>query len=219
MGMRILVLGATGRTGKHIVAHALAKGYQVNCLVRDPEKVVPATNLKILEGNTTCSADLDRAIQGCSVIISALNISRTSDFPFSPLRTPKDFLSKTMANTISVAEKNSIKSVVICSAWGVAETRKAIPFWFRWTIDFSNIRYAYIDHEKQEALLEKSNMDWIIVRPVGLTNGRRNQKIIESFQNRPKPKLTINRKSVAKYMVDSLYENNLIRKKVVISKG
>ncbi|QCX01667.1 SDR family oxidoreductase [Aggregatimonas sangjinii] len=185
--MRILVLGATGRTGKRIVAYALAQGYQVNCLVRDVDRIAAKPNLNRIEGSTTITTDVQHALQGCSAIVSALNISRTSDFPFAPLRTPKEFLSKTMANVISVANKNGIKRIVSCSAWGVADTRKDIPFWFRWMIDFSNIKYAYRDHERQEALLEKSAMEWTIVRPVGLTNGRKDQKIIESIQNFPKP--------------------------------
>ena len=219
MGTRILVLGATGRTGKHIVAYALAKGYEVNCLVRNPDKLASRFNLNVIKGDTTSTTDMERAIVGCSAIVSALNISRTSDFPFSPLRTPKELISKTIANTILVAEKNAIKRIVVCSAWGVADTRKDIPFWFRWTIDFTNIKYAYGDHERQEALLEKSNMDWTIVRPVGLTHGMQDQKITESFLNSPKPKLLINRKSVAKYIIDSLDNDNLVYKKVVISNG
>lgn len=219
MGRRILVLGATGRTGKRIIAYALTKSYEVNCLVRDPVKILAKSNLNIVEGSTSSLADVERAIKGCTAIISALNISRTSDFPLAPLRTPKDFLSKTMANTIFAARKNAIKRIVVCSAWGVRDTRKDLPFWFRWTIDFTNIKHAYRDHEKQEVLLEKSNMDWTIVRPVGLTNRTLDQNILESFQNIPRPKLLINRKSVAKYMVDSLKNDNLVRKNVVISNG
>ena len=216
--MRILVLGATGRTGKYVVAAALNTGYKVNCLVRSPDKILPSPNLKIILGSTTERSDLHTAMQACSAVIGVLNISRTSDFPWSPLRTPKDFLSKTMMNVISVAEENKVMRIVLCSAWGVGDTRKDIPFWFRWTIDYSNIKYAYHEHERQEALLEKSTLNWTIVRPAGLLNGGHEQPILESFQNSPKPKLVINRKSVAKYLVECLGNTNPIYKKVVLSK-
>mgnify|MGYP000574933134 CR=1 FL=1 len=49
--MKILVLGATGRTGKHITEYALTKGYQVNCLVRTPDKIAAASNLKVFKGD------------------------------------------------------------------------------------------------------------------------------------------------------------------------
>jgi len=215
--MKILVLGATGRTGKHIVEYALSKGFQVNCLVRNPDKIAKKSNLRIIQGSTTHAKDVGMAMEGCSAILSALNISRTSDFPFSPLRTPKDFLSKSISTIIAVAEKHFIKRIVVCSAWGVSETRKDIPFWFRWTIDFSNIKHAYQDHKRQEILLEESKLDWTIVRPVGLTNSTAEKNIIESFENNPKPNLLISRKNVAKYMVDSAEKNTLIRSKITIS--
>lgn len=80
-----------------------------------------------------------------------------------------------MEHLIARANKHKIKRCIVCSAWGVAESQKDIPFWFRWTIKFSNIRFAYEDHERQEDLLKSSDLNWIIVRPVGLTNGKRNR--------------------------------------------
>ncbi len=216
--MRILVLGGTGRTGKLIIDYALSIGYQVNCLVRYPEKITLKNNLQIYQGSTLDGQDIEKASEGCDAILSALNISRTSDFPFAPLRTPKYFLSKTIQNVLKVAAKNDIKRLIVCSAWGVSESRKDIPFWFRWTIDYSNIKHAYLDHEKQENLIEKSTSNWTIIRPVGLTNGSKSQKTRESIDNKPKPSLLINRRSVAKYMVDSVKNNILIHKKITISR-
>lgn len=215
--MKILILGATGRTGKHLVQVALQKRYEVVCLVRYPEKVSPAKYLKILKGNPINLEDLENAMQGCDAVISALNVSRTSDFPWAKLRTPKTYLSDVMSNVIAVAKKHTVKRVVICSAWGVLETRKDIPFWFRWMIDNSNIGAAYKDHERQEHLLESSDVMWTIVRPVGLVNSKKTQTIRESFDNTPKPSLTISRLSVARYMVESAENTMLIGKKVVIS--
>lgn len=217
--MKILILGATGRTGKHIVQSALEKGHRVTCLVRSPEKLKEASGLTILKGNPINPQDLENAIKGCDAVVSALNISRTSDFPWAKLRTPKTYLSDVMSNVIAVTKKLSIKRVVVCSAWGVLETKKDLPFWFRWTIDYSNIGVAYKDHERQEQLLETSNLNWTIVRPVGLINTKKVQNVRESENNHPKPALIIGRLSVANYMVESLENTASFRKKVVISKA
>ena len=158
-------------------------------------------------------------MKDCSAVVSALNISRTSDFPWAKLRTPKTYLSDVMSNVITLAKKLSIKRVVVCSAWGVLETRKDIPFWFRRTIDFSNIGVAYKDHERQEKLLEASHMDWTIIRPVGLINSKKIQNIQESHENVPKPSLIISRRSVGHFMIDCIENTALIGKKVVISKA
>jgi putative NADH-flavin reductase len=193
--MKILILGATGRTGKLILEEALNQGYEVNCLVREPEKIKKNQNgLEIFKGSPDRITDLESAIKDCSGIISALNISRKSDFPWAKLRTPPTFLSDVIKNITSLTDKNGIERIVVCSAWGVAETEKEIPAWFRWFIKNSNIGVAYKDHERQENELKKSKLDWTIVRPTGLTNFKKEKKIIESYNNEPKPRMTISRK-------------------------
>ena len=216
--MKILILGATGRTGKWILAEALEQGYKVNCLVRKPEEINQNHSaLKIYKGSPESISELESALKGCDAIISALNISRKSDFPWSKLRTPKTFLSDVMKNIITLSTKIKIDRIVVCSAWGVADTEKEIPLWFNWFIKNSNIGVAYKDHERQENLLKSSTLNWTIVRPSGLLDLSKSQTIIESYNNEPKPKITISRKSVAEFMVQSLSDEKLIGKAPVIS--
>lgn len=148
--MRILLLGATGRTGQLVLKDALKKGFSVSCLARKTERIPQHERVSIFEGDPTNIADLKNAVQFCDTVISVLNISRKTDFPWSSIRTPKTFLSDTMNTIVSLSNIHKFKKIIVCSAWGVGDSRKDIPFWFRWTIDFSNIRYAYEDHERQE---------------------------------------------------------------------
>ncbi len=216
--MKILILGASGRTGKIILEIALNQGYDVNCLVREPKKIkITHRMLTIFKGSPDRISELENAIKNCDGIISALNISRNSDFPWSKLRTPKTFLSDVMKNIISLTKKNKINRIVVCSAWGVAETEKDIPVWFSWFIKNSNIGVAYKDHERHEKELKNSKLNWTIVRPTGLTNFKNEKKVIESYNNEPKPKLTISRINVAEFMVNALKRNELIGKTPVIS--
>lgn len=217
--MKILLLGATGRTGKLILQEAIDAGHAVTCLARQSERIPKHDAVTAIEGDPTNQVDLVKALEGCDAVISSLNVSRTSDFPWSKLRTPEDFLSKTMKLIISVAKEKHVKRLVICSAWGVAETKDDLPVWFKWMIDNSNIGKAYADHERQEQLLETSTLDWTIVRPVGLTNSKRKQEVIETYDNNPKPTLTISRQSLALYLVNCLKNDRLIKRKVVISKA
>lgn len=81
--MKVLLLGATGRTWREILDVLLGDQYSVRILVRDTAKVkCESDKLDVMVG------DLTKAVTGCRAIISALNISRTSDFPWSSLRTP-----------------------------------------------------------------------------------------------------------------------------------
>lgn len=78
-------------------------------------------------------------MQGCDAVLSTLNITRYSDFPWSSLRTPETFLSNTIQKVLAIAADLNLKRIIIISAWGDHETRQDIPFWFRWLIDRSNI--------------------------------------------------------------------------------
>lgn len=216
--MNVLLLGATGRLGKLILQELLSNGYHVTALVRYPDKIeIQNQQLKIVKGLPTDLSDLTTAITGCDKIIGALNISRTSDFPWARLRTPKTLLSDTMKNIIALSANHKLQRVITCSAYGVAETRDHIPGWFKWFIDNSRVGLAYQDHERQEELVRNSNLSWTIVRPAGLTNSTRTKPIIVSYHNRPKPKLTISRLSVAQFMVAALKDDSLIGKSPVLS--
>jgi putative NADH-flavin reductase len=216
--MKVLLLGATGRTGKHVLRELINRGHHVNCLVRDPRKVdLTHQHLFLFEGTPYDSAAIQKSILGCDAVISVLNVARTSDFPWAKLRTPPTFMSDAMKQLIPLAEKHGVRRVVICSAWGTSETKKDMPGWFRWLIDHSNVGFAYRDHERQEAVLKSSTLDWTIVRPTGLTNFKTLQRIVESYGNIPKPKMTISRRTVAHYLVSAIESKSLVHKSPVIS--
>ncbi len=219
--MRVLILGASGRTGKYILEAALAKGYEVNCLVRNPKKFLAYqanAQVSIIEGTPASLDDLARAAEDCEYLVSALNISRRSDFPWARLRTPKHFLSEVMQNILKLAEAQKFQKITICSAWGVNETFKEIPWWFQLLIKYSNIGVAYRDHERQEALLDKTDyLNWTVVRPVGLINRGKMKELRLSFNNQPKPLLTVSRKEVGYFILDSLTQSEFDYKKPVLS--
>ncbi len=215
--MKILLLGATGRTGRYVIEYALQKGYDIRCLARNSSRIPLREHIELQEGNPAKKEDLKQALQGCNVVINVLNISRINDFPWSPLKTPERYLSIVMTNIVNLSTQTSLFRVVSCSAWGVAETRNDIPFWFRWFIDNSNIGIAYKDHERQETLLKKSRLNWCIVRPVGLVNLKLNKKMITSINNRPKPGLFVSRRSLAYFLVKCVMDNTFLNQPVVVS--
>jgi putative NADH-flavin reductase len=71
--MRILVIGATGATGREVVRRALDRGHQVNALARsavDPAPLLPGAD--ITEGDVRDSEAVAKALAGCDGVISAL---------------------------------------------------------------------------------------------------------------------------------------------------
>ncbi len=216
--MKILLLGATGRTGKHVLKEALQRGYEIHALVRDPSKVSEKSiGLTLFTGSPEDRVILGEALKGCKAVVSTLNISRTSDFPWAPLRTPVNFLENVLGHLAELMGEESIRRLVLTSAWGVGDSRKEIPAWFRWFVDYSNVGKAYSQHEVQERMLKDSTLDWTAVRPVGLTNSNKIKKLVVSTQGSPKPQLTISRRHTARFLLDCIEQGSYIKETPVIS--
>ncbi len=69
--MKILVLGATGATGRLIVAKAIAEGHNVVALVRSKAKAKDLTGAELVEGDARDTPALTRAIAGCDAVVSS----------------------------------------------------------------------------------------------------------------------------------------------------
>ena len=218
--MKILIIGATGRTGRLIVEEALKQGYDLNVLVRDKNKMpFNSKSIKVYQGTSTSRTDLAAAMQGCDLIISALGIARASDAPWSKLITPPKFITESMKNLIAEADQQNLKHFITVSAWGAGETKKEIPFWLKWLINYTNLRSVYAEHESQEKLLAASDLMWTAVRPVALNDSKKKKTLKVSFNNSPKPSLQIRRQSVAKFVVDIVKSDKYDRTSPTISEN
>lgn len=71
--MRLLVLGATGQTGQHLVRLALADGHHVRALARTPGKLAVAhDDLEVVQGSITEPLDLDALLDGVDAVVAML---------------------------------------------------------------------------------------------------------------------------------------------------
>ena len=71
--MKIVVFGATGKTGSLLIEQALAKGHQVTAYVRNPQSIkIENPNLKIVVGNLSETLKLKDALVGAEACFSTL---------------------------------------------------------------------------------------------------------------------------------------------------
>ncbi|GJH40043.1 NAD-dependent dehydratase [Capnocytophaga sp. HP1101] len=68
-GKTLLAVGATGSIGKHVVEVALADGYKVRALVRNPQKANFDKSVEIVQGDLTKPETLAKAVEGVDVIV------------------------------------------------------------------------------------------------------------------------------------------------------
>jgi putative NADH-flavin reductase len=71
--LRVVVFGATGNIGRHVVEQLLAAGHQVTAYVRNPGKLTMAhPSFTIIQGELDDRTEIARAVDGADAVISAL---------------------------------------------------------------------------------------------------------------------------------------------------
>lgn len=68
---KVALIGGTGKVGRYIASKAVAKGYQVRMLVRNPEKVIDKdSRIEIVKGNVKNVEDIRKLLKDCQVVIN-----------------------------------------------------------------------------------------------------------------------------------------------------
>ena len=203
--MKLLALGATGRTGRWVLEYALGAGHDVVALARTPEKILARSPmLSVVRGTPESDNDVMLAIRGCEAVISTLDNSRTSDLPWARPTSPPMLMTRSIGNALAAMRRIGARRIVVLSALGAGDSFTLAPAFVRLLIRWTNLGIGYDDHEAQEALLRESGLDWTCVRAAILTNRQSRGSVIVSYDGRPKPALMIGRAEVARLMVESL---------------
>ncbi len=160
--MKLAVFGATGGTGQEIVKQALKAGHEVTVLVRDSSRLhVNHDKLYLVIGNVLNLEKVEETLAGSEAVCCSLgNTAHNPDF----------VVSDGTQNIIAGMSKQHIKRLVVVSALGVGDSRDRVSRSFKMMVK-TVLRKAYEDKERQEQLVRESGLDWVIVRPGGLTNG------------------------------------------------
>ncbi|MCB2404013.1 SDR family oxidoreductase [Rhizobium ruizarguesonis] len=161
--LKILVLGATGPTGRHIVSQAVNRGYDVTVLVRSPEKATDLKGAKLVVGDARDEKALRQAIKGRDAVITALGT------PASPFR------EVTLLSTATRALANAMKAeqvsrLIAITGMGAGDSAGHGGFLFDKLIFPLLLRKVYADKKRQEDVINRSDLDWTIVRPSILNN-------------------------------------------------
>ena len=161
--MKILVLGATGATGRLIVSNAAAKGYEVVALVRAKAKASNLAGAELVEGDARDPAALSRAIAGCDAVISSLGT------PMSPFR-EVTLLSQATRALVGVMAQHNIRRLVCITGLGAGDSRGHGGVFFDRLFLPLMLRKVYADKNRQEDAIRASSLDWTIVRPAVLND-------------------------------------------------
>jgi putative NADH-flavin reductase len=199
------VFGASGGTGREVVTQALARGFSVTAFVRDSAKLAMAhDNLRIVQGDVSDARAVDEAVTGQAGVISTLGVG-------TPL-THDPVVIEGVRSIVRSAEQRSVRRLVYLSFIGVGDSRDAAGFLLKRMAALA-LRHEVADHEAKEALVMASPVDWTIVRPPKLTNGRLTASYRAGEHIRARSPLPmLSRADVADFMLRQLSETTFIRR-------
>ncbi len=207
--MKIAIFESTGGTGKEIIMQALEQGHEITALVRDPQKLsINDKSLNVIKGDVLNKEDVLKVVQGNDAVLVALGVKPPSK---------AKVVGPGTENIIEAMKANNVKRLIVESAMFMDDTvRKNSIFISLLTKTF--MKGPYTDKLVQESAVRESGLEWVIVRPVGLSNGSKS----ETYRSGESLKLKglfpmIGRADVADFMIKQLQSDANLHKAVLIA--
>jgi putative NADH-flavin reductase len=156
---RLLVLGATGGTGKALVDQALERGHSVTAFVRSPHKInADRSGLTVVSGNPRDESALAAVMPGHDAVLSALG-------PPGPGKTT--IVADGARATVAAMKSNGVARLLVVGVAVLFEDIGILGTILRRTL----ARNVASDSAEMDRMVRASDLVWTIVRPPRLTNG------------------------------------------------
>ena len=214
--MNVLVLGASGAVGTHVVrllsdtTHNLTAAYR-----SEPPHVSDSVN-KVVRPDIFSEESIRSLVADKEAIICAVGMRfANSANPFSKLLSPPTLVGDLMQLIVEHATTDT--RLVWVSGGGVGESRPALTPFFRWFVDVSRIGPAYEDLARAEGIVHSSQLRWTTIRPTTLTNGKGGKPVREVDKYSMRTMIT--REDVARSLIEAAESDKWLREAPMIANG
>jgi putative NADH-flavin reductase len=207
--VKLLVLGGTGGTGRHVVTQALDAGHAVTVLARDGAKVgLQHERLRVVDGDVKNISALGEAMREQDAVLSA--IGRGKSFK------SENLIAESVPGIIAQMDANGVKRLLFMSALGVGDTFRDSPLlpkiFFR-----TLLRGVYADKAIGDQMIRKSGLDWTIVQPAQLTDSplTKSYRVGEHLPLSGMPALS--RADAAHFIIDRINDRSTFGKTLILA--
>jgi putative NADH-flavin reductase len=199
--MKLVIFGATGTVGRQVVQQALAQGDTVIAFARNLAKLnLQHPQLSFAQGDVMDSEAVESAISGQDAVICVLGSGK---------KLTGTIRSDGTQQIIQAMEKVGVRRLICQSTLGAGDSWGNLDFYWKYIMFGFILRNVFADHERQEALVRNSKLDWTIVRPGAFIDGPRTGKYRHSFPGTDRSiTLKISRADVADFILKQLSEQS-----------
>lgn len=202
---RIIVFGATGKTGQHVWQKALEQGHEVTVFVRSPAKIDRTdSNLHVVKGDVFDAESVATAVAGHDAAIVCLGSIGLKD---------KTTLTTGTKYVVDGMVRHNVPRLIALSAAGANESWAQIG-WMSRILFKTMLRNIFADHHTQEAVVTESPLEWTIVRAAILKDNSGTGRY--TISNTAKSG-NINREDVADFLVRQVMDTAFIRQAISIT--
>jgi len=206
--MKLIVFGATGGTGRQVVAQALSAGHMVTAVVRRLDALIlQHDRLRVLCGDVLHPATLAQPLAGQDAVVSALG---------DRSRAPTTVFSAGVSNIMQAMKVAGVRRLICISAAGL-DPGSGLLRSIAKSILSRMLRDAYDDMRRMEALVRDSGLDWTIIRAPMLTDKPRTGRYQIATNQHLSRGWSIARADLADYIVTHLAEPGSYRALVEIA--
>jgi putative NADH-flavin reductase len=207
---QLAVFGATNGVGRRLTENALDAGHRVTALVRNPSRMpLEHSNLTLIQGDATEFDAVQRTVRGSDAVVCALG---------APALSRSRVRSQGTQHIVDAMGHQAVRRLLCVSVLGAGDSREVLTFGLRYLLFPLYLRRAVAEHERQEAIIRQSGLDWTIVRPPTLTDGPATGAYLHGFGNdRRDLSFDISRADVAAFLLGQLAHDRYLREAVGVS--
>jgi putative NADH-flavin reductase len=211
--MRVAIFGASGATGMLLTERCLAAGYEVTALVRTPEKFGFRDRVRVVEGTAFDPAAVRRTVEGAEVVLSALGARSLGK---------EDVLERAVPLIVEAMKQAGVRRIVaLGSAGALEDSLDKQPAWRRWFVQKivynTFLKWPVASQVAQWKTLSESGLDWTMVMPPMLTNGKGRGTFRVDGEALPRGGMRIAREDVAEFMMRQIEGRDWVGKGVYVA--
>jgi putative NADH-flavin reductase len=210
--MRLTIFGASGKTGRHLLEQALAAGYDVTAVVRDPTRLpLRHQRLTVVTADVLDPAAIAPAVAGADAVLSALGPQRP--------RNRSSIMSAATASILEAMRATGTSRLVVISAAPVASDDHGTTLPQRLLarpLLRALLGGLYADLATMEDTVRRSGVDWTILRPPWLFDGPRTGSYRQAKDANLRGGYRISRADLAEAILASLDDPDTVKATIAI---
>ncbi len=205
--MKVLVIGAAGKTGRAVTEKALAAGHQVTAFVRKADQY-ETSNVRVVEGDATDRIAMDEAVLGQDAVVDTIG----GKTPWT-----STMIEEHAATTIIASmRRHNVRRLVVVSMIGEGDSAANIPIYERFLIP-TLLRGIQKDKAAMESAVEVSGLDWIIVRPPFLSDDSATGKVRVFNAETGEKAHWLTRADLAYFMIAQISSDEYVNQAVTVA--